>query len=75
VGTHTAHVLSMNAKPGADFSTFRITTSTEDITFHRSRTAGHSEAAVGDADPRVASTGCNFESHEPALILYADGAS
>ncbi|WP_130176490.1 hypothetical protein [Cryobacterium sp. SO1] len=57
------------------FSTFLVTTTTETITFHRSRTSAYSEAAVGDTAPRTAAVGCSFELHEPAVIVWAAGGS
>ena len=57
------------------FSAFLITTSTDPVTFFRSRTTAHSEASVGTAAPRGASVGCAFELHELAIVFWADGRS
>ncbi|MEC5185242.1 hypothetical protein RCH12_002718 [Cryobacterium sp. MP_3.1] len=57
------------------FSTFLITTSTDPITFFRSRTTAYSEASIGDTTPRTASVGCAFELNEPAVVQWAGGGS
>jgi hypothetical protein len=62
----------MTQKPRL-FSAFRIKTTAEVITFFRSRTSAHSEAAVGDTGPRLVTVGCSFELGEPAVIQWADG--
>lgn len=66
--------MTTNPDAGA-FSTFRIATSTEVVTFLRSRITAHSVAAVGDTAPRKASLGCSFELGEPGVIVWAAGGS
>ncbi|MDY7540891.1 hypothetical protein [Cryobacterium sp. 5B3] len=64
----------MTTKPDPlPFTAFRITTTTETVTFFRSRTSAHSEAAIGEGTPRAAAVGCAFEISEPAVSQWADG--